>query len=578
MLLQVNDLKVEYHTKTKISYAVKGVSFEMEKGDILGIVGESGSGKSTMGLALMMQLPQTAVFTGNVIFKDRDLVPMTFDELRKIKGKEISTVFQEPMTSLNPLVRVGKQVEEILKIHDRTLSKEVRKDKVLRMFRNVELQNPEEVYSKYPHELSGGMQQRVMIAMALMNHPDLLIADEPTTALDADVQTQILELLKSINERYGTSIILISHDLRVVRQLCRKTLVMYQGEIVEQGDVEEIFEKPKHAYTQKLIRALTQGEKESEDFDNDAMLQVRDLTLYYNVKAEKLGQKSYRKYICKKMNFSVHEGEVVGLVGPSGSGKSSISRAILGLHKDYTGEIILKEPNPQMVFQDSASSLNPGRKIGWILEEPLKNLKDPAQIRRVRKISHVAELLAGGWDGSTEETKAGEAVQKMGAVQKMEAAQDSCGNGGSECGSGCGESDGTDHKTVNDRDNIDNRDNRDMAYKEFSSERLSRVERKAIVRDILTRVELPEEFVNRYPGELSGGQKQRVNIALALIAGSRFIIADEPVSALDVTIQGQILELLLSLQKDLQLSMLFISHDKAVVDRMCDTVVQLEPL
>ena len=514
MLLQVNDLKVEYHTKTKISYAVRGVSFQMEKGDILGIVGESGSGKSTMGLALMMQLPQTARFTGSVLFKDKDLVPMNFDELRTIKGKEISTVFQEPMTSLNPLIKVGKQVEEILKIHDKSLSKEVRKDKVLRMFRNVELHNPEEVYGSYPHELSGGMQQRVMIAMALMNHPDLLIADEPTTALDADVQTEILELLRSINERYGTSIILISHDLRVVRQLCRKTLVMYQGEIVEQGDVEQIFEAPQHDYTRKLIRALTQGKKETEPSDEDAILQVKDLTLYYQVKAEKLGQRSYRKYICKDMRFSVHQGEIVGLVGPSGSGKSSISRAILGLHKDYTGEIILKEPNPQMIFQDSASSLNPGRKIGWILEEPLKNLKDPDQIRRVRTISHVAELMQADGNSSPEDLSA----------------------------------------------------------------RLTRRERRTIVRDILTRVELPEDFVSRYPDELSGGQKQRVNIALALIAGSRFIIADEPVSALDVTIQGQILELLLHLQKDLQLSMLFISHDKAVVERMCDTVVQLEAL
>lgn len=512
MLLRVNNLKVEYHTKTKISYAVKGVSFEMEKGDILGIVGESGSGKSTMGLALMMQLPQTARFTGEVLFKEHDLVPMTFDELRKIKGCEISTVFQEPMTSLNPLVRVGKQVEEILKIHDKTLSNEVRKDKVIRMFRNVELQNPEEVYKKYPHELSGGMQQRVMIAMALMNHPDLLIADEPTTALDADVQTQILDLLRSINERYGTSIILISHDLRVVRQLCRSTLVMYKGEIVEHGEVEQIFEHPQHEYTRLLIHALKQGEKPSEVHDSDAILQVRNLTLYYNIKAEKLGQRSHRKYICRDMSFSVHEGEIVGLVGPSGSGKSSISRAILGLHKDYAGEIILKESHPQMIFQDSASSLNPGRKISWILEEPLKNLRGENGVSRVRKISHVAELLP----------------------------EDASAN--------------------------------------FPADRLSRAERKAIVKDILKRVELPEEYLNRYPGELSGGQKQRVNIALALIAGSRFIIADEPVSALDVTIQGQILELLLNLQKDLQLSMLFISHDKAVVDRMCDTVVQLEPV
>ena len=282
MLLQVKDLKVEYHTAAKISYAVKGVSFEMEKGDIMGIVGESGSGKSTLGLALMMQLPQTARFTGTVLFKDRDLVPMSFEELRKIKGQEISTVFQEPMSSLNPLIKVGKQVDEILKIHDPSLSRAVRKDKVLRMFGNVELPDPEEVYGKYPHELSGGMQQRVMIAMALMNHPDLLVADEPTTALDADVQTQILELLKSINEKYGTSIIMISHDLRVIRQLCRKTLVMYNGEIVERGDVEQIFEAPQHEYTKGLIAALTSAEKQTAAADDETMLDVRDLTLYYD--------------------------------------------------------------------------------------------------------------------------------------------------------------------------------------------------------------------------------------------------------------------------------------------------------
>ncbi len=527
MLLEVKNLKVEYHTRTKVSYAVKGVSFSMKRGDILGIVGESGSGKSTMGLALMMQLPSTAKFEGNVIFKDKDLVPLTFDEIRKIKGKEISTIFQEPMTSLNPLIKVGKQVEEILKIHDKTLSKAVRRDKVLRMFRNVELQNPEEVYNKYPHELSGGMQQRVMIAMALMNHPDLLIADEPTTALDADVQDQILELLKSINSRYGTSIILISHDLRVVRQLCRRTLVMYKGEIVEEGDVEQIFENPRNDYTKSLVNAFTEEIKEKRPASDDNMLEVRDLTLFYKIKSGKPGQKPGRKYICQNMSFTVKRGEITGLVGPSGIGKSSVSRAILGLHKDYTGEIILKEPNPQMIFQDSASSLNPGRRIGWILEEPLKNLKTAEQIAHIRQISHVQELLENSSDtvGQSRRHVAGHAAK-------------SCAIVGSET-------------------------------------RLSRAERKAIARHMLARVELPEEFLNRYPRELSGGQKQRVNIALALIAGSSFVIADEPVSALDVTIQDQILKLLLQLQKELNLSMLFISHDRAVVARVCDDIVDL---
>ncbi len=527
MLLEVKNLKVEYHTRTKVSYAVKGVSFSVGQGDILGIVGESGSGKSTMGLALMMQLPSTARFEGSVVFKGRDLVPLSFDEIRRIKGKEISTVFQEPMTSLNPLIKVGKQVEETLKIHDKTLSKAVRRDKVLRMFRNVELQNPEEVYNKYPHELSGGMQQRVMIAMALMNHPDLLIADEPTTALDADVQDQILELLKSINQRYGTSIILISHDLRVVRQLCRRTLVMYKGEIVEEGDVEQIFENPQNDYTRSLVNAFTEEIKEKKPASEDNMLEVRDLTLYYKLKSDKLGQKPGRKYICQNMSFTVKRGEITGLVGPSGIGKSSISRAILGLHDDYTGEIILKEPNPQMIFQDSASSLNPSRKIGWILEEPLKNLKTAEQVAHVRKISHVQQLLEAQ-SGSTQQ----------GGSQAAGHGANSCAIVGSET-------------------------------------RLSRAERKAIARQMLARVELPEEFLNRYPRELSGGQKQRVNIALALIAGSSFVIADEPVSALDVTIQDQILKLLLQLQKELNLSMLFISHDRAVVARVCDEIVDL---
>lgn len=486
MLLDVKDLKVEYHTAEKISYAVKGVSFTMEKGEIMGIVGESGSGKSTLGLTLMMQLPRTASYTGEIWFKEKNLIPMNFNELADIKGNEISVVFQEPMTSLNPLIKVGKQVEEILEIHDPKMTKEVKKDKVLRMFRNVDLDEPEKVYYKYPHELSGGMQQRVMIAMALMNHPDLLIADEPTTALDAEVQDQILELLKDINRRYGTSILFISHDLRVVRKLCSSALVMYQGEVVEAGSVEEIFNHPKNDYTKQLISAMTDEIKEKEEIEKEPVLEVKDLSLYYINKSEKFGGKNTKKVICEHMSFDLYKGEILGLVGKSGSGKSSVSKAILGLHKDYTGEIILHEEKSQMIFQDSASSLNPARKVGWILEEPLKNMRKP--------------------DGS----------------------------------------------------------------------KYSKAERREKVLDILDKVELPAEFTERLPRELSGGQKQRVNIALALIGGARFIIADEPVSALDVSIQEQIIELLLHLQKYFELSMLFISHDKAVVDRVCDRIIHLE--
>jgi len=511
-LLEVKDLKVEFRTEERTSYAVRGVSFDMDYGEILGIVGESGSGKSTLGLAMMALLPSYAHYTGQVIFQGKDLVPMSFDELRTFKGDELSVVFQEPMSSLNPLVRVGKQVEEMLTIHSHDkdkiasgeakankLTKEERKAKVLEMFAAVDLPEPEIVYKKYPHELSGGQQQRVMIAMALMCEPDLLIADEPTTALDADVQDQVLDLLKRINQERGTSIILVSHDLRVIRRICDRTLVMYKGEIVEQGKVEDIFENPQDEYTKSLIAAITDDTKGAKEITTEPILEVKDLTVFYKLKSNKLGVKPGKKVICENMSFDVRKGEILGLVGKSGSGKSTISRAILGLHKDYTGEIIHHSPRPQMIFQDSAGSLNPARKVGWILEEPLRN-----------------------------QTKYWKQRKK---------------------------------------------ENPSLDIEKYI---LSPAERKQRVRDMLQKVELdPDLYMNRYPGQLSGGQKQRVNIALALMSGSKFVIADEPVSALDVSIQEQILELLLSLQKELGLSMLFISHDKNVVGRICDRVIHL---
>lgn len=509
MLLDVKNLKVEYRTDEKVSYAVKDVSFQMEKGEILGIVGESGSGKSTLGLALMALLPSYAHYTGQVIFQGKDLVPMSFEELRRLKGDELSVVFQEPMSSLNPLIRVGKQVEEMLKLHthDRDkveagdvheTTKEERRRKVLEMFEAVDLPEPKHIYRKYPHELSGGQQQRVMIAMALMCNPDLLIADEPTTALDADVQNQVLDLLKKINETRGTSIILVSHDLRVIRRVCHRTLVMYKGEIVEQGTVKEIFENPKDPYTQSLIAAITDERKGGKEIIAEPALEVKDLTVFYKLKSNKLGEKPGRKIICENLNFEVKQGEILGLVGKSGSGKSTISRAILGLHKDYTGEIIHHTRRPQMIFQDSSGSLNPAKKVGWILEEPLRN------------------------------------QEKYWRQQKKK--------------------------------------NPEIDIERYL---LTPAERKQRVKEMLEKVELSEDYLTRYPGQLSGGQKQRVNIALALMSGSKFVIADEPVSALDVSIQEQILVLLLGLQKDLGLSMLFISHDKNVVDRICDRVIHL---
>ena len=488
-LLDVRKLNVVFDSSRGHTHAVKDVSFTMEKGEILGLVGESGSGKSATSLAIMGLLPSTASYYGELLFEGHDFTKMSFEELRTYKGDEVAMIFQEPMVSLNPLMRVGKQVEEMFILHKNEaghedqikMTKAERKALVLEMFRMVELPDPEVTYRKYPHELSGGQQQRVMIAMALICKPQLLIADEPTTALDADVQDQIINLLKDLNKKTGTAIIFVSHDLSVIRKLCQNVLVMYHGEIVERGTVEEIFEAPKDDYTKKLIAAISDEHKVVEPNDNENMLEVRDLCAYYNIPSKKLGGKPGRKIICEGLNFNVKKGEILGMVGESGSGKSTVSRAILGLHKQCTGEIILKEKNPQMVFQDSAACLNPVRKIEWILEEPLKNMTD-----------------------------------------------------------------------------------------------LTPAQRKAKVREMLAKVELSEEYLNRYPRQLSGGQKQRVNIALALISGSKFIIADEPVSALDVTIQEQILKLLLSLQKEFNLSMLFISHDVNVINRICDRVIYLK--
>lgn len=488
-LLDVRKLNVIFDSSRGVTHAVKDVSFTMEEGEILGIVGESGSGKSATSLAIMGLLPSTASYYGELLFDGHDFVKMSFDELRTFKGDEVSMIFQEPMVSLNPLMRVGKQVEEMFLLHrteegheyEANMTKAERKAKVLEMFELVELPEPEVTYRKYPHELSGGQQQRVMIAMALICNPQLLIADEPTTALDADVQDQIIDLLKEMNRKLGTAIIFVSHDLSVIRKLCTNVLVMYHGEIVERGTVEEIFEDPQDDYTKKLIAAISDERKVVEPNEEDDMLVVKDLCAWYEIPGKKIGEKPSKKMIVENLSFNVKEGEILGMVGESGSGKSTVSRAILGLHKWKSGEIIMKEKNPQMVFQDSAACLNPVKKIEWILEEPLRNMTD-----------------------------------------------------------------------------------------------LSPRERKEKVREMLAKVELGEEYLRRYPRQLSGGQKQRVNIALALISGSRFIIADEPVSALDVTIQEQILNLLLSLQKEFHLSVLFISHDINVINRICDRVIYLK--
>lgn len=481
-MLEVRNLTVSFPDETErieaesVNKAVKGISFSMKRGEILAVIGESGSGKSMTALSIAGLLPETAASSGQIIFDGSDLMSLTKKERRIIQGRDISMIFQEPMTSLNPVMKVGKQVEEVLLLHT-DLDKAERKRVVLQALEDAGLEQPEKLFYSYPHQLSGGMRQRVMIAMAMILQPQLMIADEPTTALDRRIQDQILTLLKEINEKKQMGILFISHNLEVVKDFCDRILVMYEGELVEEGTPEEIFHHPEKEYTKRLLASIPEGKKErsTDQIDRKKVLLVEHLNVYY---PEKGGG---RKQVIFDANFAIYEREIVGLVGDSGGGKSSLSKAILGLNICTDGLIQHYTEYPQMVFQDPYGSLNPVRSIGWILEEPLR-------------------------------------------IQR----------------------------------------------------KLTKKERREQVQDILKRVGLDRTYMDRRPSELSGGQRQRVGIALALILKSRFIIADEPVSALDVTIQAQILSLLKELGREYGLSYLFISHDMAVIHEMCDRILRLE--
>lgn len=488
-----------------IHNVVKNISFQVKKGEILGVVGESGSGKSMTVLSMMGLLAKDAVINGSIVFDGKDILKLNEEDLRKLKGKEMSMVFQEPMTSLNPSMKVGRQVEEMLILHEPNLNKEARKKKTIEALGLAGLSNGEIIFDKYPHQLSGGMRQRVMIAMAMICKPKVLIADEPTTALDVTTQATILDLLKEISKTNGTTVILISHDLSVIKKICDRVLVMEDGNIVEEGNIKDIFTNPKKSYTKKLLKAipivdldielksrenerkkpsktslvtseLLIESKTSDKEKREKILEVRNLNVYYQ---EKTGffNKETRNHVVKDLSLYVNKGETLGIVGESGSGKSTLSKAIVGMIDDYDGDIILPNIKPQMVFQDPYSSLNPVKKVGWILEEPLK-----------------------------------------------------------------------------------------------LQSKLSKEERRIRVNAILREVDLDEGYADRYLSELSGGQRQRVAIGASLILNPEFIVLDEPVSALDVTVQHQIIELLKRLKDQFNLSYLFISHDLNVVYQICDRV------
>jgi len=502
-LLSIKNLKIAFRNNgsrdglfvtTTEKEVVHGIDIALEKGQILGLVGESGSGKSVSSLSIMKLLPEDAKITADeMLFDGINLLSQTEEQWQSLRGNRISMVFQEPMTSLNPVLTIQKQVEEGLLLHEAETYKdqeELRRNRVLEVLAEAGLSNPEELLKKYPHQLSGGMRQRVMIAIAMMNRPELLIADEPTTALDAATQEVILDLLEYYSETYKTAILFISHDLSLVARLCDRVLVLKSGKVVERGTQEEIFYSPKQEYTKQLMTAARgkqlaavkqTGTTESvTDTVNEPLLQLKNATIEYREKTF-FGKEKITTAV-KNVSFELLQGEVLGLVGESGSGKSTISKALTGLLSLTSGELIRKENTgtPRMVFQDPYGSLNPAKKIGWILEEPLK--------------------IQGG---------------------------------------------------------------------------LTKEERKRLVMEALKEVELEEDHAKRYVRELSGGQRQRVAIAAALIQKPEIVILDEPVSALDVTVQGQILELLFRLRKEHGMSYLFVSHDMNVIRRVCDRVIVL---
>ncbi|MFY0520485.1 ABC transporter ATP-binding protein [Lysinibacillus sp. UGB7] len=497
-LLEINNLRVSFITGETEFEAVKGVSFHVNKGETLGIVGESGSGKSVTARSIMRLLPSPPSFlkSGEIVFQQQELTALNEKQMEAIRGQDISMIFQDPMTSTNPTIRVGEQVAESLRKHQ-SLSKTDAYKQTIELLKLVGIRDAEQRYKQYPHEFSGGMRQRVMIAMALACNPSLLIADEPTTALDVTIQAQILKLMRDMQNKMGTSIILITHDLGVVAGMCDRIIVMKEGEIVEQGTTEEIFTNAQHPYTKKLLNALPKLHEKKQPKPLSNLLAGIDATIpliavEHLSKEFELGRGQTVKAV-NDLSFHIYPGETLGLVGESGSGKSTTGRTILQLHQPTNGEVLYQgvpitrltakqlkamRRHMQIIFQDPYSSLNPRKKIVDIVGEALDI-----------------------------------------------------------------------HKLV-----------------KTNEERQQRVEH------LLELVGLNKEHAMRYPHEFSGGQRQRIGIARALAVEPNFIVCDEPLSALDVSIQKQIVDLLKDLQQRLGLTYLFIAHDLSMVKHISDRV------
>ncbi|MEL6886098.1 MAG: ABC transporter ATP-binding protein [Pseudomonadota bacterium] len=513
-IADIQGLRVEFQTKDGTVLGVEDVSFSVNPGETVCIVGESGSGKSVSSLSLMrlVEFGGGEIAGGRLIFdrKEADTVDLAATEqdlMRTIRGNEIGMIFQEPMTALNPVFTVGRQLTEGLRLH-KGMTKSQAEARALELLKQVRIPEPERRLKQYPHELSGGMRQRVVIAMALACEPRLLIADEPTTALDVTIQAEILALMDRLKRETGTAVMFITHDMAVVAQMADRVVVMFRGNKVEEGTVEEIFENPQHPYTKALLAAVPKlGEMTGKQFPEpmkllgreqgeiapipgteEPLLKVENLTTRFEVRGGFFRRHVANVHAVEDLSFTLNKGQTLSLVGESGCGKSTAGRSILRLVEPLSGHIMLGDVDVmalsdrglrearrdmQMIFQDPFASLNPQMQLADQVAEPMEN------------------------------------------------------------------------------------------YGMFSGE-----ERQDRIAMLFDRVELPRSFMRRYPHELSGGQRQRVAIARALALNPKLIIADEAVSALDVSVQAQVLNLMMELQADLGVSFLFISHDMAVVERV----------
>ena len=522
-LLSIEDLSVSFTTNNKKSQILKSISFDLKENEILGIVGESGSGKSITALSILGLLPKSIsnIDSGSINFEGLDLATIDNKSFQNIRGNKIGMIFQEPMSALNPSMTCGEQVFEIIALHKSLSTSEIINETLL-LFEKVKLPDPKRVYDAYPHEISGGQMQRVMIAMAIACKPKILIADEPTTALDVTVQKEIINLLKVLQAETKMSILFISHDLSLVSEIANRVLVMYQGEIVEQGTVEKIFKSPKHIYTKALIHSRPSIEKRPkklatiQDYLNDTvdnsmvskkereqnhkiiyakepLLEVKNIEKEYFSKAGFFKRPESFKAV-DQVSFKLYPGETLGLVGESGCGKSTLGNAILQLDKAtggqifYNGKDITNLPKSeirklrkdiQIIFQDPFSSLNPRIPVGKAIMEPM------------------------------------------------------------------------------------------VVHKLYNSEK----ERKEKVIDILKRVGLSADYFYRYPHEFSGGQRQRIGIARTIALNPKLIVCDESVSALDISVQAQVLNLLNELKDNFGFTYIFISHDLSVVKYMSDQLL-----